>query len=97
MKTVLIDFTDVKHFQQIHDVIAMAFGCEDIGFPDFYGRNADALWDCLTGFIETPASIVIKGSGDIKKDFRPYIDIILKVFLDATKLDWIDIYVEIVS
>jgi Barstar, RNAse (barnase) inhibitor len=22
--------------------------------PNFYGNNLDALWDCLTGWIETP-------------------------------------------
>jgi ribonuclease inhibitor len=28
-----------------------------LGLPEFYGANANALWDCLTGWIETPAVI----------------------------------------
>jgi len=65
------------------------------GFPDFYGRNADALWDCLTGFIETPVNIVVKGLGEMPADIREHVDVILKVLKRATTLDWIDIYVEI--
>ncbi|MEU0914537.1 barstar family protein [Streptomyces althioticus] len=26
----------------------------DLRFPDFYGRNRDALWDAITGLVDLP-------------------------------------------
>ena len=97
MKTVTIDFAGVNNRWRVHDVIKESFQSSVEGFPDFCGRNADALWDCLTGFIETPVNIVVKGLNDVPADMRDYVGIILETFKDATELDWIDIYCEIVS
>ena len=47
--------------EEFHDAIAAA-----LDFPDYYGRNLDALWDCLTGWIDTPATIVWKDSAASK-------------------------------
>lgn len=30
---------------------------QKLGLPEWYGRNLDALWDCLTGYMETPFTI----------------------------------------
>lgn len=38
-----VDFSDVKHFIEIHEVLK-----RDLDFPDYYGGNLDALWDCIT-------------------------------------------------
>ena len=41
-----VDFKDVKHFYEIHEVLK-----RDLDFPDDYGGNLDALWDCLTDML----------------------------------------------
>ena len=38
-----VDFSNVKHFIDIHEILK-----RDLDFPDYYGGNLDALWDCLT-------------------------------------------------
>lgn len=32
---------------------------EKLDLPEWYGNNLSALWDMLTGFIETPVSITV--------------------------------------
>jgi ribonuclease inhibitor len=38
-----VDLGSVTDFEDFHDIIA-----EALDFPDYYGCNLDALWDCLT-------------------------------------------------
>ena len=56
MKQVTIDFTHCKTFLDLNDELA-----QKLDFPDFYGQNLDALWDCLTGFIDLPLDVHFKG------------------------------------
>ncbi len=30
---------------------------EELGLPEWYGRNLDALWDCVTGYLPKPLQI----------------------------------------
>ena len=41
-----IDFTNVKYYMEVHEVIK-----KSLDFPDYYGGNWDAFWDCLTDII----------------------------------------------
>lgn len=50
-----------------------------LGFPDYYGMNLDALYDCLTD-ISVPSIIRIQITTD---KCSAYFDKILKVFEDA--------------
>ena len=43
MKTATIDLTNCKYVYELHQRIEKA-----LGFPDYYGKNLDALFDCLT-------------------------------------------------
>ena len=38
-----VDLSSVTDLWDFHDIIA-----EALDFPDYYGCNLDALWDCLT-------------------------------------------------
>ena len=47
MQDITLDFTGCKYFLELHDVLKKAFG-----FPDYYGKNLDALWDCLDNYCD---------------------------------------------
>ena len=61
---------------------------DSLDFPKFYGMNADALWDCLTGFIDTPIAVTLKGLDSLPKDLDIEKELIKKVFIDAQEDDW---------
>lgn len=49
MKMVTINGEDFHTIAELHDTLQ-----QKLELPDFYGKNLDALWDCLTGMIELP-------------------------------------------
>ena len=59
-----IDFSDVRYYLQMHRVIK-----ESLDFPDYYGGNWDAFWDCLTDMVGRPINIEIIGIETIEKLF----------------------------
>lgn len=57
-----------------------------LNLPDWFGENADALWDMLTGFIETPCEVVFKNFNRKENEYNERnINLILKCFIDAQK------------
>ena len=54
MKTIVVDFSKCKYPLDLHNEIR-----EKLELPEWYGNNLDALWDMLTGFIETPVTITV--------------------------------------
>ena len=59
-----IDFTNVKYYLEMHGVIWHA-----LAFPDDYGCNWDAFWDCLTNIVGHPIHIEIIGLDVIERKF----------------------------
>ena len=67
-----IDFTDVNYYLEMHAVIWKA-----LDFPDYYGCNWDAFWDCITDFIDSRGlDIEIIGLDKIYNEYSKYIDVI---------------------
>lgn len=89
MKTAVVDFTGVKYYYDLHQRLK-----DSLELPDFYGRNFDALWDCLTGMIETPIAVTLKGLNTLPKDLEFAKKRVLKVFMRAQDDDW-GVYVTI--
>lgn len=57
-----------------------------MSFPKDFGNNADALYDMLTGYIETPCTIILTGFNKTENDYNKYeIDLINSCFTDAAK------------
>lgn len=42
MKKIVVDGKDFENKEGLHDALK-----DKLDFPDYYGKNLDALWDCL--------------------------------------------------
>ncbi|MGC1273184.1 MAG: barstar family protein [Planctomycetaceae bacterium] len=51
-----IDLQSINSSEDLHRMLAVS-----LGFPDFYGRNWNAFWDAITGLVEMPRRIRLKG------------------------------------
>jgi ribonuclease inhibitor len=51
--------------------------------PDYYGSNLDALWDCLTGWVKTPVTLVWKDFDASVTNIGDYANKALSIFRDA--------------
>ena len=81
MKEYTVDFTGVKTFWYFHEALK-----KGLDLPYFYGKNMDALWDCLTGGpIVYPAVIYLKGLNTMPKELEEEKKIMFKVFNQVLK------------
>ena len=53
---VTIDLSDINSPRQLHAALASA-----LGFPSFYGMNWDAFWDAITGLVDMPQQLELRG------------------------------------
>lgn len=75
MKKVVLDCEKLLRRKEAHLYLA-----EMLDFPDYYGKNLDALYDCLTEMGE--CTIVLEGE-DILRESEDYGAKVLKVFREA--------------
>ena len=91
-----LDFTNVNHYLEMHFTIRQA-----LDFPDYYGCNWDAFWDCLTNMVGRPIHIKIIGFDIIERKFENAAKIMmetLKEFKHYENDEYVnDIQIEIVS
>ena len=79
MKKAIIDMKNWKDRESAHDSLRT-----ELGFPEWYGKNADALYDMLT---EGDYSIVLFNAEQARKAMGKELDRILKVMRDAGAVD----------
>ena len=60
----IIDFREVNYYLEMHAVI-----WKSLDFPDYYGCNWSAFWDCLTDMYGDPVHIEIIGLDVIERKF----------------------------
>ena len=60
----ILDFSGVKTWIDIHAIIEKEFD-----FPNYYGCNWDAFWDCLTDMVGRTIHIEIIGLNVIEQKF----------------------------
>jgi ribonuclease inhibitor len=74
-----LDALKMTDIEETHKYLA-----KELGFPDYYGNNLDALYDCLTEYCYD-SFIVIKNSDAMKTNLGDYAKKLTKVFFDASK------------
>ena len=71
----ILDFSGVKTWIDIHATIEKEFD-----FPDYYGRNWSAFWDCMTDLIDSDGlNIEIIGLDKIYGDYKKDVDLLIKI------------------
>lgn len=78
MNTVEFDGALFIDRAQTHEILK-----EKLGLPEYYGKNLDALWDCLTGEIDLPLRIIWKNYGASEKLLGDYANLLKTVFEEA--------------
>ncbi|QCA04000.1 barstar family protein [Pantoea vagans] len=71
----IIDGRDIHTESDVHRILA-----EIMEFGPYYGKNLDALWDCLSTDIERPIRITWCHSDLSKKRLGERFDKIIEVF-----------------
>ena len=80
MEKIVLDFSYCKTYMDFHGILKEAFS-----FPDYYGENLDALWDCLCDSLEPNTIVEIKGFNSLPAEFKKYLPDVIEVFSDVTK------------
>ena len=70
MKHITIDCSTLETREQLHDALS-----EALCFPAHYGRNLDALYDCLTEISE-PTRISLPGLRDAGAFARSFVAVL---------------------
>ncbi len=77
MTEIIISGSDITDKNQLHDIFA-----EKLGFPQWYGRNSDALHDCLTD-VADEVKIVINDYEQLKETLGKTASVIKRVLIDS--------------
>jgi ribonuclease inhibitor len=84
MKNIVIDFSKCKYPMDLHNEIR-----GKLELPEWYGNNLDALWDMLTGFIETPIEITViyKPENKAAENLKENVLKVIETFKEASEED----------
>ena len=74
---ILVDGAGIRNMYQFHRALQSAFG-----FPEWYGCNLDALYDCLTD-IQEETWLYILNTPSLYEELGDGFDRFVHVFLDA--------------
>ncbi len=80
--TIQIDLSSCKTLGELHLLLKAKFG-----FPEYYGENWSALWDCLDGLFEDEGEIKVEifGYSDMGDEMQKGCQIMLEIFKQAAE------------
>ena len=78
MTHIVIDGAAIRDREGLHGLLA-----ERLDLPAWYGRNLDALHDCLTDLREV--TVVLRNAGAMTAALKDYGDKVLRVFRDSAE------------
>ena len=81
MNLVVLDGEKISSMVDVHNLFA-----NELKFPSFYGRNLDALYDCLTDINEKTV-IEVRNFEQLEYEIGKYSSIILRVLRDASEVN----------
>jgi len=81
MIKIILDGSKMKNEKVTHKMLKEIFE-----FPDYYGKNLDALWDCLTDwYLDEKAEIIWINFAKSKILLGDYAEKILQTFYEASE------------
>ena len=80
---IVLNGNEFSNEEELHDYLKVK-----LQLPDYYGGNLNALWDCLTGWVDLPLTIVWVNFEESEKRLGSCAQEILDLFREAEeKLD----------
>ncbi len=79
MKICILSGTEIKNREMLHSILK-----DSLSLPEWYGRNLDALYDCLTEIQEITEIQVLQKS-NLEKHLGRYANYLIKVIEQAKK------------
>jgi ribonuclease inhibitor len=71
---VVLDFATLQDEADLHDALA-----KGLHLPATYGRNLDALWDCLTRDVKGPVTIELRHVDKADARLKRYVALLREV------------------
>jgi len=78
MKKVQLDGAACRSQEELHDQLKKV-----LHLPDYYGKNLDALWDCLTGEVTLPVELTWVNFQTSKDTLGDYAESLRQLFQEA--------------
>ncbi len=79
MKTIILNGLDIISMSDIHNIFS-----EELDFPEYYGRNLDALYDCLSEVTEE-VEIVIEEREELSENLGISFDRLCNLLVDISE------------
>lgn len=78
MKKVQLDGAACRSQEELHNQLKTV-----LHLPDYYGKNLDALWDCLTGEVALPVELTWVNFQTSKDALGDYAENLRQLFQEA--------------